>query len=110
MEVGIFNGIKKDSRTLLTEERTTKDRYVQHDSEKAQEGRGSHDESAGCDLEETTMLTVNEPALGALVDVVARLKGGIRIAVEHSPADQGVARTLKSAPETAMVDTTCWMS
>ena len=45
-------------------------------SEEAKEGRCSHDDSAGCDLEETTMLTDNEPALGALVVVVARLKGG----------------------------------
>ena len=66
-----------------------------HGSEEAKEGRGSHDDSAGCELEETTMLTDNEPALGALVVVVARLKEGIRMAAEHSPADQSVTRDVE---------------
>ena len=85
MEVGIFNGIKKDSRTQLTEERTTKDRHVQHGSEEAKEGRGSDDDSAGCEVEETTMLTDNEPAPWGV--------GGCRGEAERRNRDRGGAQS-----------------
>ena len=71
----------------------------------------------GCELEAATVKSDNEPALVAVVDMVARLraaKGGIKLAVEHSPVHssksngiieravqtvQGMVRTYRDALE-----------
>ena len=71
----------------------------------------------GCELEQVTMKTDNEPALVAVAENVGRLraaKGGVGMVVEHSPVHssksngiveravqsvQGVIRTMRSAVE-----------
>ena len=71
----------------------------------------------GCELEQVTMKTDNEPALVAVVDQVARLtaaRRGMKMVVEHSPVHssksngiieravqtvQGQVRTLRSQVE-----------
>ena len=101
MEVRILTGIKTDQDGLSDVSRSKKENQkVRHARSEDVEGGVSNDESGGCELEQMTMKTDNEPSLGALVDDLAR-QTLRRMAVEHSPAaNQCVASTL-SAPESS---------